>query len=253
MESWPLDHLAQSGRRCPLHLVSGQDLAGASGYPFFFFFLIFKSFIELYQKYRGFFFFLFVCNFMVNMEVSEKWTLWCLDQRPDFVKWITNMQFSFYWLTLANKCKTHHSFRCLLWDVCSVCQVIKTISDYRVTERFIAEALITRMDVSNGRRSILPGDAEGWALHEDSPLEGCLPHIPNPMAWVWDLSAPDFLQPVCRGTQRGQVLILLIALWLFSERMDACPFLKKKKKKKKACNPHLVLWSLFFFCEEVET
>ena len=169
---------------------------------------------------------------MVNMEVSEKWTLWCLDQRPDFVKWITNMQFSFYWLTLANKWKTHHSFRCLLWDVCSVCQVIKTISDYRVTERFIAEALITRMDVSNGRRSILPGDAEGWALHEDSPLEGCLPHIPNPMAWVWDLSAPDFLQPVCRGTQRGQVLILLIALWLFSERMDTCPFLKKKKKKR---------------------
>lgn len=99
------------------------------------------------------------------------------------------------------------------------------------SDRFIAEALITVMDVSNGRRSILPGDAEGWALHEDSPLEGCLPPPPNPVACVWDLSAPDFLQTVCRGTQRGQVLILLIALRLFSKGMDARPFLKKKKKE----------------------
>ena len=49
------------------------------------------------------------------------------------------------------------------------------------SDRFIAEALITMMDVSNGRRSILPGDAEEWALHEDSLLEGCLPPTPNPV------------------------------------------------------------------------
>ena len=77
------------------------------------------------------------------------------------------------------------------------------------SDRFIAEALITMMDVSNGRRSILPGDAEGWALHEDSPLEGCLLPTPNPMACVLDHLAPDFLQTVCRGTRRGQVLISL--------------------------------------------
>jgi hypothetical protein len=39
-----------------------------------------------------------------------------------------------------------------------------SVSNYGATKRFTAEALIKMMNISNGGRSILPEDAEGWVL-----------------------------------------------------------------------------------------
>ena len=83
------------------------------------------------------------------------------------------------------------------------------------SDRFIAEALITVMDVSNGRRSILPGDAEGWALHEDSPLEGCLPPPPNPESSFpsGDVASTQLLSSQPHSTSNVHDVLSMLPKW----------------------------------------